>query len=70
MKTKTFYSVDQKEKTAPTNVAELLEYCRKNFPKTDLWKISLELGIVSLTLTASKPADNISKLIRHNKNPR
>lgn len=70
MKTITFYHVDQKEKKAPRNIAELINYCRQHFPDKDFRHISFELGVVSLSLSASDTLDNTSKQIRYTKNPR
>ncbi len=70
MKTKTFYIVDQKEKKAPQNVAELIHYCRRHFPDSDLSQIDLELGVVSLTLNDSGKSKKPSRQLRYNKNPR
>lgn len=70
MKTKTFYHVDQKEKKAPRNIAELINYCRQHFPNKDFRRIFFELGVVSLSLSVSDVADNTSKQVRYTKNPR
>lgn len=61
---KTLFQVDQKTGATPRNIAELIAFCRKHFPGVDLANITLELGVVSITLTQDKSSFKRRRRVR------